>query len=95
MAKKIVNRFAEHLAVKERRESRKITQRDIEAETGIAKTTVGRYLRNESKFYETRVVAIICKYLGIDPSDFFAWVDDDSFGDDDSKELSAPLLASA
>ena len=91
MPKQIQNRFAEHLAIKERQEKRRITHRDIVKETNISKSTVGSYLRNEVQRPDLEVVAILCDYLGITVWDFFTEVE----GADEPKQLEAPLLATA
>ena len=90
MPKKVMrNRLSEHLAIKARREDRKISHRDIVKETGVAKATVALYLQNKATRYSARVVTIFCEYLGIRPEDFFTW--DDIEGTDESKLIDARL----
>ncbi len=92
MVSQIKNRFAEHVAVKARKENRRITHRDIVKETTISKATVGNYLRNEVQRPDLIVVATFCSWLGISPSDFWTWNQE---GADEPKDVNAPLLASA
>jgi transcriptional regulator with XRE-family HTH domain len=67
MTKQILsNRFTELLAVKARREQRRISQREVARETGLAKRTVDSYARNEVTRYDAPVVLALCKYLGCD-----------------------------
>lgn len=65
MAKRVLsNRFMELLAVKARLEHRKISQREVARETGLAKRTVDSYAKNEVTRYDAPVVLALCKYLG-------------------------------
>ncbi|MBK9751829.1 MAG: helix-turn-helix transcriptional regulator [Chloroflexi bacterium] len=60
------NRFTELLAIKARREKRRISQREVARETGLAKRTVDSYARNEVTRYDAPVVLALCNYLGCD-----------------------------
>ena len=63
MMKRMLNRFRELLAIKERREGRNISQRVAAKEMGLAKTTVDRYARNEVSRYDEPIVLAMCEYL--------------------------------
>jgi transcriptional regulator with XRE-family HTH domain len=93
----IWNRFAEHLALKEQREGRRITQDTIVEETGISKQTVNSYLQNKREMYSMRVIDKLCEYLGVTPSDFFVWVNlpEKNSDDDDSKPMKTRLAIPA
>jgi len=78
MAKKIVtNRFAELLARKERIERRRITRATAAAETGIAKSTIQTYARNEVTLYAGHIVATLCDYLGCEIGELLVIEDTD------------------
>lgn len=70
MTQRIVNRYEELLAIKERREGRRITQRVAAKETGLTTTTIGRYSRNEVTRYDEPIVLMLCNYLGCTLSEF-------------------------
>jgi len=65
----LVNRFKELLAVKERREKRKISQREVARETGLTKRTVDSYAKNSLTRYDAPIVLKLCNYLGCTPGD--------------------------
>lgn len=67
---RIVNRFRELLAVKERREGRNISQRVAAEEMELSKTTVDRYARNEVTRYDEPIVLAMCNYLGCTVGEF-------------------------
>lgn len=60
---RVVNRFEELLAVKERREKRRISQRTAAEEMGITQVTIGRYARNELSRYDESIILAMCNYL--------------------------------
>jgi transcriptional regulator with XRE-family HTH domain len=93
MPKQIKNRFAEYLAIKIREEKRSITHADISTETGIAKATVGSYLRNDVQRPDLRVVATICHWLGIAPGDFWVWSVDEDGEESLEAEVRMPVPA--
>lgn len=93
---KIVNRFAEHLSIKERNDGRKYTNRDIAEITGLNKNTVGQYIRNDMVRPHMDQVQKLCEFLGISPGEFWTWANSSvESEDDDSKQLEALLPASA
>ena len=74
MPDRIENRFAELHKKKEREEQRRITHKDISDETGLAKATIGMYMRNQVQRTDLRVVAVLCNWLNIGVGDFFVLV---------------------
>lgn len=89
--KMIVNRFRELLAIKERHEKRKLSQRTVAEETGLSKSTVDRYARNEITRYDEDVVLTLCQYLGCQPGDLL--VIEEVEGDDTAlPEIETPEL---
>lgn len=70
MAERIRNRLRELMATKGRHEGRRITQRIVAAETGIAKTTIDRYARNEVIRYDEDVLLTLCNYFDCGVGEF-------------------------
>lgn len=71
MKQVLSNRFTELLAVKARREQRKISQREVARDTGLAKRTVDSYAKNEVTRYDAPVILALCDYLGCSVAEFF------------------------
>lgn len=68
----LYNRFAELLAAKERREGRKIPQREIADEIGVALNTVNTFARNTINSYLHReTIEKLMDYFNVDHSEFF------------------------
>lgn len=65
----IKNRFKELLAKKERVENRKITRRDVAAETGISLSSIQAYANNTVQRYDADKLAILCDYFDCTISD--------------------------
>ncbi len=65
------NRFSELLAVKARREGRRITNRQVVRETGLLRHTVDSYAKNAVTRYDSHIVLTLCRYLDCTPADFF------------------------
>ena len=63
MERRVVSRFRELLAIKERRENRRISQREVARDTGIPKTTIDRYARNEVARFDEPTIRGICDYF--------------------------------
>jgi len=80
MTQRIVNRFYELLAVKGRREGRRITQRVAAEEIGITTVTIGRYARNEVERYDEAVILAMCNYLGCSVGEFLVIEEVDESG---------------
>jgi transcriptional regulator with XRE-family HTH domain len=90
MTQRIVNRYQELLARKERREGRRITQRTAAAETGLTTTTIGHYARNEISRYDEPTLLILCNYLGCAVGEFLVMEDVDN--EEESPENETALV---
>lgn len=94
MAKKRVlyNRFAELLAVKERREGRKISQREIADTINAALNTVNIIAQNKPTAYIHReTIEKLMDYLEVTHAEFFETV----LVDKESPEMESSLVAVA
>lgn len=67
--KRVVNRFKELLAVKERREQRSISQRDVAAATGLSRSAIDSYAANIPTRYDARVILALCEFFDCTPGD--------------------------
>jgi DNA-binding Xre family transcriptional regulator len=68
---RLKNRFRELLGIKERKESRRISQREVAEQTGIAKATVDRIARQETTRFDEHVILALCNYLECGVGDLF------------------------
>ena len=84
--KRVVNRFAELLAAKARREDRRITIQDVVEETGLARGTVDNYTHNTVSRFDAPVIKALCDYLGCEPGDLII------MEGAESPEIETPLL---
>ncbi len=73
------NRLRELLAIKSRHDGRTVSQREVAETTGIAKTTIDRYARNEVLHYSGDVVAAICVFLNVEVGEFLI-IEDETEG---------------
>ena len=71
--KKVVNRFAELLALKERRENRKYTRRDIRDETGVSLNSIQNWIHNQTTQYSATQIDVFAKFFGCEPGELFTW----------------------
>lgn len=88
--KRLLNRLAEHIAYIERREGRKISNRQIARDTGLSRSTVDGYINNDRAQYDAQNVLTICEYLGIDPVTEFWVIEEVEAGDSESPERKNP-----
>ena len=63
------NRFNELLAVKERKEGRSISRRQIAEDTGISLSSVHNWATNQVTRYDGLQIATFCEYLNCSPGD--------------------------
>lgn len=63
MRKIVANRLRELMARKGRAERRRISQRLVAEETGLDKTTIDRYARNEVGRFDEHVIVALCNYF--------------------------------
>lgn len=90
MRRRVVNRFAELLAIKERREGRTWTRRELETDTGISLTSIQNWIHNRNTQYSIVQIEAIAKFLGVQPGDLFMWEEvQESRGE--SPEIKTPL----
>jgi DNA-binding Xre family transcriptional regulator len=72
---RIVNRLDELVAVKERIEGRRISNRVIVEETGLGLSTVRTWRNNEVTRYDAAVIEAICKWVPCEVGDLFTAID--------------------
>lgn len=60
---RVKNRFRELLAAK-RSTGRRISNREVAEQTGIAKATIDRIARNETTRFDEHVILALCEYFG-------------------------------
>ena len=76
MAKKrVVNRFAELLAIKEREDGRRYTRRDIQDATGVSLQSIQNWFHNETTQFSARQLGIFADFLGCEPGDLITWTE--------------------
>lgn len=73
MEKRVYNRVKELIAERERRYAQRISYRDISADTGLSKNTVGKWARNEVQDYNREVIATFLDYFGCDVADLIVY----------------------
>lgn len=73
MPKRIVNRFGELLALKERRDGHRYTRRELETATGVSLTSIQNWILNRSTMYSTVQMEAFCDFLECHPGDLFTW----------------------
>ncbi len=69
-------RLRELMAIKSRRDQRRITYGDIVANTGISTTTLTRLARDRSEKVALTTVDRLCAYFEGQPGDLFVYVPD-------------------
>lgn len=71
------NRMVELVKAKEDREDRKWSQRNIAEATGIAKSTIMRYMTNKITQYDAEILEKLLQFLDATPNQFFGFEDDE------------------
>ncbi len=74
-------RLRELMAIKSRRDQRRITYSDIVASTGISTTTLTRLARDRSEKVALTTVDRLCAYFESQPGDLFVYVSGSERGD--------------
>jgi DNA-binding Xre family transcriptional regulator len=87
MRERIVSRFSELLAIKARREGRKISKRQVGIETNLPKKTIDRYANNHVTRFDESSVLALCKYLDCNVGDLLV------IEEIESPEMGSPLIA--
>lgn len=93
MRKIIANRLTELMAMKGRKEGRRISQRLVAEETGIDKMTVGRYARNEVGRFDEHVIIALCVYFQCDIGDLLVF--EEVPDNNEAPELKNPVALTA
>lgn len=70
----IQNRFKVKLAEKEMADGRKYTYLDIQAETGIATSTLTDWAKNRTRYFSADTLAALCLFFGCQPGDLLAHI---------------------
>lgn len=92
---RVVNRFAELLAIKERRDGRSYSRRDIEALTGISTTSIQNWYHNRNTQYSTVQIDAFAKFFGVTPGDLFMWEESSKEESPESSGQEKTLLAAS
>lgn len=69
----IYNKLKILIAEKEFHENRKLTYRTIAQETGVSKTTLSLYMRQEVKSIDLGTLEAFCQYLNCQPGDLLLY----------------------
>jgi len=67
------NRVKELIAEKERRTGTRISYRDVAEATGLSKNTVGKWVRNDTRVYDRKVIADFLEYFNCSISDLLIY----------------------
>lgn len=76
MAGRILNRFEELLAVKQRRDGVRLSYRDVSDATGINKNTISFWVRNFVTNFDSEILVALCEYLECDVGDLLYYEPD-------------------
>ena len=71
-------RIRELMAIKGRREIRRITYDNILAEVGVSKNTLVRLANDRAAMIGISVINRLCAYFDIQPGELFVYVPDES-----------------
>lgn len=63
------NRFFALVNIKEQREGRRITNKEIATATGVSMPTITRWMRNEVSKIDTPVLEAFCRYFDCEIAD--------------------------
>lgn len=74
----IKNRFKIKLAEKETREERRYTYLAIQAETGIATSTLTDWAKNRTRYYSADTLAALCDFFDCQPGDLLEYASPDA-----------------
>jgi transcriptional regulator with XRE-family HTH domain len=91
--KVVNNRLAELIEIKARREGRKLTQRIIADEAGVALGSVSRWMQNRIDHYHTDAILAFCTFLDCEIGELL--VIEESPEGEDTPEIKTPLSAVA
>ena len=91
MKQLVITRFHELVALKERREERKITQSIAAEETGLSMGTIHRWMHNRVDRFESDTLVVLCNWLECEVGDLLVVRD---LGGS-APNIKTPMLASA
>jgi DNA-binding Xre family transcriptional regulator len=74
---KVANRFKELVAIKERRDDRRWTYREISAATGINPATLTRFANQRHEQMDLKTLAKLCEFLSCKVGELLILEDDD------------------
>lgn len=66
---RVISRVKQLLEEKEKREGRRISQRKMEAETGVSRTSLKNWLRGDATKYEEKQLLALCRYFDCEIGD--------------------------
>lgn len=89
MKKRVVNRFQELLALKERRENRRYSRRDLEEITGMSITSIQNWIHNRVTQYQEPQILAFCDFFKCTPGDLLI------IEEIEHPEIETPLAATA
>ena len=69
-------RMRELIAIKGRRERRRITYEDIQAESGVNKNSIAKLTNDRSAMVGMSTIDRLCGYFECQPGDLFVYVPD-------------------
>lgn len=95
MIRRVVNRFSELLALKERHEQRSYTRREIADLTGISLTSVQNWASNNTTRYDEAQILAFCDFFGCSPGELLVLENVLDTHEDSEKELKTPLATPA
>jgi DNA-binding Xre family transcriptional regulator len=72
----VLNRFSILLSEKETREKRKIDIKEVSNDTGISRTTLHKYKRQEATRFDGEVIEALCHYFDCKPGQLLVLEED-------------------
>ena len=73
-------RMRELIAIKGRRERRRITYEDIQADSGVNKNSIAKLANDRAAMVGMSVIDRLCAYFDCQPGDIFVYVPDTEAG---------------
>ena len=86
MKKRVSSRVGELIAIKARREGRRLSQRQVAKEAGIPKTTLDSYARNEVIRFDESTILALCEYFQVPVGELLVIEDVLASSDEDEAE---------
>lgn len=96
MANKVVkNRVAELVAIKARREARRISHRDLANETGLSRSSIQYWMANSVTRFDAHQIVTLCDYFGVGVDELLVVEDELPTSGQDDAGQNETLLAVA